>query len=132
MRAGIGSRAPLAIYFTGPTLQKCRYIDNIVVENRLRALAKTTYEISDNDDLQKYTCKSLQVGTCVLLHTAQANQDTIQLRLRWRSDSYKIYLRDTVRLASAHNIAMNSTDPDLSELKQVRNMAEKKKSFKNT
>lgn len=121
IRMGINSDGPVAVYRTGAKLLKARYIDNIVVEKRLRELAAATYDLTESADLQKYTCHSLRVGACVLLHTAQASPDTIQLRLRWRSDSYKMYLRDTVKLAGTHNLAMNTSDPDCPDVAHIHN-----------
>ena len=112
MRLRINPKGPIAVYSPNPGTGKCRYINNIHVEKRLQYLATVTYDLTDKDDIARYTCHSLRVGACVLLHTSNATADTIKLRLRWKSDSYQMYLRDTVKLANSHNIAMAQADPD--------------------
>lgn len=98
------------------------YIDNILVEKRLQFLATRTYDLTEKEDISRYTCHSLRVGACVLLHMSNASPDTIKLRLRWKSDSYLMYLRDTVKLASSHNVAMSTADPDETDLRAVHNL----------
>ena len=82
------------------------------MEKHLREIATSTYDLTDKEDIQRYICHSLRVGACVLLHAANLVPETIKVRLRWRSDAYIMYLRDTTRLAHAHNMAVTYADPD--------------------
>ena len=52
--------------------------------------------------LDRFSSHSVRVWACVLLHTHGKSPDYIKLRLRWRSDSYKDYLRDVSMLAIEH------------------------------
>ena len=89
-----------------------KFITNVNVGNHLREIAVITYDLTDKEDIQRYTCHSLWVGSCVLLHAANSVPETIKVRLRWRSDAYRIYLRDTTQSAHAHNMAVTFADPD--------------------
>ena len=77
------------------------------VESYLRQLAHQVYNITDNQELSRFTCHSIRVGACVLLHEANCKSDFIKFRLRWNSDSYLMYLRNTPKLAQQHNMATN-------------------------
>ena len=123
MRLRIDPKGPIAIYSPRPGTTKCHFINNILVEKRLQFLATRTYDLTEKEDMARYTCHSLRVGACVLLHTSNASPDTIKLRLRWKSDSYLMYLRDTVKLASNHNLAMSTADPDGTDLLTVHNLS---------
>ena len=58
----------------------------------------------------------MRVGACVLLYSSNASADTIKWRLRWKSDSYRMYLRDTAAIAQTHNLCVAYTDPDAVDL----------------
>ena len=73
----------------------------------------TTYDLTDKEDIQRYTCHSLRVGAYVLLHTSNSVPETIKVRLRWRSDAYRMYLHDTAQLAHDHNMDVTFADPDV-------------------
>ena len=45
-----------------------QYIDDFHVIQIVQFLAKTVYNITDPDDLAQFTCHSIRVGACVLLH----------------------------------------------------------------
>ena len=51
-----------------------------------------------------------RVGVCVFLHAANSVPDIMQVRLSWRYDAYKMYLRDTTQVAHAHNMAVTFAD----------------------
>ena len=48
----------------------------------------------------------------MLLHATNSVPEAIKVQLRWRSDAYRMYLRDTTQLAHAHNMAVTFADPD--------------------
>ena len=105
MMVGVPPSLPIAVFFnhTGHS----QYIDDKHVEQLLRTLASQVYNITNNQDLSRFTCHSIRVGACVLLHEANSNSDFIKFRLRWNSDSYLMYLRNTPKLAQQHNTATN-------------------------
>ena len=96
---------PLAVFQNG--IGHSQYIDDKYVETLLRQLATQVYNITDTQELSRFTCHSIRVGACVLLHEANAKSDFIKFRLRWNSDSYLMYLRNTPKLAHQHNMATN-------------------------
>ena len=87
-----------------------QYIDDFHVIQIMQFLAKTVYNITDPDDLARFTCHSIRVGACVLLHETGQTPDFIKARLRWCSDAYQMYLRNTPKLAMLHNQAVNESD----------------------
>ena len=44
----------------------------------------------------------IRVSACVILQVADKKADFIKMRLRWESDSYRVYLRNTSLLAMRH------------------------------
>ena len=66
------------------------------------ACAARVYGYTDKADLEKYTLHSIRVGACVLLYELNKSAAFIKDRLRWRSDSFMDYLRDTPRIATLH------------------------------
>jgi hypothetical protein len=66
----------------------------------------TTFELS------YFSCHSFWVWAAVLLNEAGEDGDTIRIQLRWLSEAYRIYLRNTEHRADLHNKALqgNSTD----------------------
>ena len=49
-------------------------------------------------ELSLISTHSLRVYACVLLHEAGKDGPYIKLRLRWLSDCFEVYLRNTVRI----------------------------------
>ena len=58
----------------------------------------------------------MRVGACVLLYSSNASADTIKWRLRWKSDSYRMYLRDTAAIAQTNNLCVAYTVLDAANL----------------
>ena len=57
---------------------------------------------------QLYSAHSIKVGACVLLHEHGFNGSFIKVRLRWKSDTFLLYLRNTDRLTAQHAAALTS------------------------
>ena len=72
------------------------------VEKHLQSAARAVYGYSKSEAKQRFTSHSIRVGACVLLHEAGKTAAFIKERLRWKSDSFMEYLRNTVRLAQQH------------------------------
>lgn len=70
--------------------------------NHLRARATRVYGYTDKDDLNMYTLHSIRVGACVLLHEMGKTATFIKDCLRWRSENFMDYLRNTPRIAAQH------------------------------
>ena len=113
IRLGVPPHLPIAVFqnSTGSS----QYIDDFHVTHKLQSLARSVYNITTSSDLARFTTHSLRVGACVLLHETSQTPDFIKARLRWRSDAYLMYLRNTPKLANLHNIAINKSDQILSD-----------------
>ena len=112
IRLGLSPEFPIAVFLS--TQGTITYCDDGHVEQHLRYLATECYNISNEEDLSRFTCHSFRVGACVLLHEANEAPDFIKFRLRWKSDSYLMYLRNTPKLASKHNLATDAAMASLS------------------
>ena len=67
------------------------------------------YNITASDELIRLTTHSIRVSACVLLHETNQTPDFIKARLRWRSDAYLMYLRNTPKLALLHTQAVSNS-----------------------
>ena len=56
--------------------------------------------------LSNFTSHSIRVGACVLLHAQNISAEDIKFRLRWRSDTFRTYLRNILPLAERHKEAI--------------------------
>lgn len=57
-------------------------------------------------ELGFYSCHSYRVWAAVLLHEAGQDGDVIRIRLRWLSEAYRVYLRNTNKTAELDNQAL--------------------------
>ena len=83
--------------------------DDFHVTKFLQTLAKTVYNITASEELTRFTTHSIRVGACALLHETSQTPDFIKACLRWRSDAYLMYLRNTPKLAILHTQAVNNS-----------------------
>ena len=97
---------PIAIFTDDKNKTKILYIDDVHISTILQEAAKAVYNISNKEDLNKFTSHSIRVGACVLLHTQNISTEDIKFRLRWRSDSFRMYLRNVIQLAEKHKDAI--------------------------
>jgi len=114
-RLRLPNHAPLAIYknpLKKSSSTSYTHILHTQVEKSLQYLAKNVYNIKSLQEIKKYSCHSIRVGACVLLHSSGAESLTIKFRLRWRSDSFMEYLRNTPRLAALHSNIVAHTNTD--------------------
>ena len=108
IRLGVPPELPIAVFQNSQG--KSQYIDDFHVTQILQFLARKIFNISQTNDLARFTCHSIRVGACVLLHETGQTPDFIKARLRWCSDAYQMYLRNTPKLASLHTQAVNASD----------------------
>ena len=96
---------PMAVYKC-PTTSCPRFIIAREIETHMRSIAATVYGFHPKRDvqqLQKWSAHSLRVGACTLLHASGVSASQIKFLLRWRSDAFMVYLRNTVPLAKRQN-----------------------------
>ena len=97
---------PVAIFLPNKKNSKISYIDDIHTSSLLLEAARAVYNINKKEELKKFTSHSIRVGACVLLHSQNITTEDIKFRLRWRSDSFRMYLRNVVSLAERHKNAV--------------------------
>lgn len=98
---------PLACYLDNAGA--IRFISDGDIVLALRRAAMAAHNISpDSPSLATWCSHSIRVGACVLFHATGASSLDIQRRLRWRSDTFMMYLRNTIGLADAHSAALSS------------------------
>ena len=68
----------------------------------LCACATQVFSYTNKTDLEKCTLRSIRVGACVLLYKLGKSATFIKDRLRWRSDSFMDFLRDTPCIATLY------------------------------
>eukprot|EP00957_Ditylum_brightwellii_P189524 14426244-Ditylum_brightwellii.AAC.1 len=67
--------------------------------SKKKLVAKEVYDLTFPKDIKMFSSHSIRVGTCVLLHSSRKDDKFIKLRLRWKSDVFQLYLRNTTLLA---------------------------------
>ena len=77
------------------------------VTQGIRMAASHVYKLN-SQQAQLYSAHSIRVGACVLLHEHGFNGSFIKVRLRWKSDTFLLYLRNTDRLTAQHAAALTS------------------------
>ena len=100
---------PLAVY-RPPNTKKVLQIHSGLIERHMRSIAMEVYHLDphkDHERLQRWSSHSLRVGACVALHCQGFTATQLKWLLRWRSDSFMIYLRNISILADQHNKALD-------------------------
>ena len=105
---------PIAVYKDTDGLTK--FISNKDVESILQDAAAHVHNITDKQQLQRWTCHSIRVGACIRLQLLQMPEHFIQTRLRWTSEAWKDYLRHLPELASTHNNAITALAEELATI----------------
>jgi hypothetical protein len=78
----------------------------------LQSIAISVYHLTKKDaTISKWGTHSLRVTTANLLHRAQFSSEFIKNRLRWRSDTFQMYLRNTFYIANKHTKALTLDIP---------------------
>ena len=68
------------------------------------------------EELKLISTHSIRVRACVLLHEAGKDGSFIKLRLRWLSNCFEIYLRNTDRITSQHADALSDVQRRMAEM----------------
>lgn len=109
-RLGVAKGHPIAVY--KDKKGNVRRIHNGHVETHLRRAVKDVYKIKDPKILAKFSCHSIRVGACVALHAAGKDGEFIKFWLRWRSDTFRDYLRNCRAVSMQQIRALNSASAD--------------------
>ena len=102
---------PLCLYRT--EAGDVEYITGDMVTKYYRFVTKMVFPSISDMDLKLISCHSLRVKAAVLLHEAGKDGTYIKLRIRWLSDCFQVYLRNTHTICEQHNVAMRSMNEEL-------------------
>ena len=72
------------------------------ISKYFKAVANEVYPDITKAELKEYSAHMIRVSACVILQIADKKADFIKMRLRWESDAYRVYLRNTTLLARRH------------------------------
>ena len=78
-----------------------------------RYVTKLVFPTISKGELKLFSCHSIRVMAAVLLHEAGKDGPYIKLRLRWLSDCFQIYLRNTTRICAQHTEALIDINNDI-------------------
>lgn len=97
---------PMGVYLNGS--KKVKYITDTLITNLLRDAASATLNIArSHADINLWSTHSIRVTAANLLYRQQLSDQYIMTRLRWKSDSFLVYLRNTIHSANAHSEAIS-------------------------
>ena len=102
---------PLAIY--KDDCNQTPFLTGAAITSYYRYVTKLTFPNIPSADLMLISTHSIRVTACVLLHEAGMDGTYIKLRLRWKSDCFEIYLRNTTRITTQHNSALSYDNNDI-------------------
>lgn len=116
LRLKVPSDQPIGVFRQHTKSNKTyrRFITDTLTQKLLRQAASEVLNIKDTDpELKLWSTHSIRVTAANLLHRAKMTDSFIQKRLRWKSNSFLMYLRNTIYAASEHTKALNITDYNL-------------------
>jgi hypothetical protein len=91
---------PVAVYKTKKG--KVIYLTGNKIAELLRKAVNEVRPDTTPDKLKRYSAHSLRVWACILLNEIGKLPDYIKKKLRWLSDSFRMYLRDTAIIQHQH------------------------------
>ena len=109
---GQPNHMPLAVYLD-ETDNTVKYLTGKDVTEWFRSVAKVCMPGISAEDLRRYSAHSMRVSACVLLHEAGKDGTYIKLRLRWKSDCFEVYLRNTQVISAQHTDALAMAHEEL-------------------
>ena len=112
-RLGQGDEDPLAVYRKGGV--KC-FVTGTDVTSYIRLVTRLIFPDISAAQLELLSSHSLRVTACVLLREEGKDGTYIKLRLRWLSDCYTIYLRNSEIIIAQHDEALA---PFYARLKEI-------------
>ena len=106
IRLGGPPHEPLGVFQNSKGLSK--FITATMTATHLRNCASLVLNIKQDDpSLKLWSTHSIRVTAANLLHRANLSDSYIKTRLRWKSSSFLMYLRNTIYGADAHTKAIN-------------------------
>jgi hypothetical protein len=90
-----------------------KYLTRNEATKYIQKITKSVHPDMTAHELSFFSCHSFRVWAAVLLHEAGQDGDVIRIRLRWLSEAYRVYLRNTEKTADLHNKALESNADEL-------------------
>ena len=84
-----------------------------VISPALKRAASVILNTSDPAILRQYNTHSLRVGAANLMRSLGISCSMLKDRLRWLSDIYQVYLRNTIQLATLQAAAYSAARPTI-------------------
>jgi len=78
-----------------------------------RFITKMVFPDISDEMLKLISTHSLRVKAAVLLHEAGKDGTYIKLRIRWLSDCFEVYLRNTPTICAQHNAALQGVNQQM-------------------
>ena len=104
LRGSADTITPLALYLTDEIKNpKVLLITDAKAASAMRWLAAEVYKldpVKNRTEIMRWSCHSFHIGACVLLHTDGSTGEQIKFILRWNSDAFMTYLRNSIVLAN--------------------------------
>ena len=120
-RAGtllVPKEEPVAVYYQ-LSAKKRYFITDNQVASFFKKAAIAVFNLPKSDpELTKYSTHSIRVTAANVLHRANLSDSFIQMRLRWKSDTFLNYLRNTFYAANKHTKSLNISDSNLPPLSE--------------
>jgi hypothetical protein len=112
-KLNIPSSSPLSVFtLDGQHSRSVYLIHDKHITTHLRFAARHVYNITAKDDLARFSPHSIRVGACVALHAANIDPTHIKFALRWKSDTFRTYLRNRPCQAARIQSAISTFNPD--------------------
>ena len=87
---------------------KVVYINDRHICSLLQEAAKKVHGITCKEDLARFTTHSIRVVACVKLHESGIDTETTNIKLIWKSDAFKAYLRNVIAIAKKNRDILRS------------------------
>ena len=107
IRLNIPVEEPIAKYLDAKG--RCYFLTDYQVTALLRRAARKVLDITDASILSKWSSHSLRVTAANELHRMNFSEAFIKKRLRWKSDAFLVYLRNTIHIARNHTMGLSKT-----------------------
>ena len=114
-RLGQGSDEPAGVYLNNK--KKKKHITGAKISKWLRNAATVVHNITDPEELARFSPHSFRVTAAVLLHQAGKGSAYIKLRIRWASDAFMLYLRSTPEIMDQHTRAVGTENARMRKLR---------------
>ena len=100
-RLGMKGHEPMGVYKNKQG--RTKFISTAMVTKLLRRAAVEVLGLSSNDrEIKLWSSHSIRVTAANLLHRQHLSDTFIMNRLRWKSDAFLCYLRNTIYAANSH------------------------------